>query len=189
MPWWNSTKLHILYPNENTRRQILFFLFYLPPATFDMEKQKVVAGIEGAKTSLLQAWKEYQKISKLYPNGTVTASTGVQKSPRFFYYDWLVDRGAHGLNNTIKEYVGIDWKKLLDIIAYKHGNEPDPTPYLLQYNGLDQYLTKNWKYWGLVKFIVGYERWNPNVTEAMEINYITPDVLRRFGFPNWNNFH
>jgi len=188
MPWWNSTKLRILYPNENTRRQILFFLFYLPPATFDMEKQKVVAGIKGAKTSLLQAWKEHQKISKLYPNGKIHWPVkGVlpndEADPRFVYYGWLVDRGSHGLNNTVKQFVGIDVNKLHSII-WKHPN--DFWNHLKNYNGLDQYLTKNWKYWDLVKFIVGYERWNPNVTEIMGINYVTPDVLRIFGFPNWN---
>jgi len=35
----------------------------------------------------------------------------------------------------------------------------------------------------LVKFIAGYERWNPNVPEIDEVQYITPQVLRMFGFP------
>jgi len=28
-----------------------------------------------------------------------------------------------------------------------------------QRNAIDQYITKNWKYWDLVKFVMGYERW------------------------------
>ncbi len=49
--------------------------------------------------------------------------------------------------------------------------------------GLDQYLTRNWQCWDLVKFIVGYERWNPKVDEWNGIGYIIPSVLRTYGFP------
>jgi hypothetical protein len=51
-------------------------------------------------------------------------------------------------------------------------------------NGITQYLKKNWKYWDLVKFIAGYERWNPNGgTEENGIAYLIPQTLKAFGFP------
>ena len=50
-------------------------------------------------------------------------------------------------------------------------------------NGIDGYLTKHWKYWDLVKFIVGYERWNPKVGEVEGIDLIIPAVLRMAGYP------
>ena len=49
--------------------------------------------------------------------------------------------------------------------------------------GVDGFLTKKWKYWDLVKFIVGYEIWNPNAVEVAKVQYTTPQVLRMFGFP------
>ncbi|NHV98761.1 MAG: hypothetical protein HA496_03845, partial [Thaumarchaeota archaeon] len=37
-PWYDSNQLKQLYPDKNERRQALFFKFYIPNATFDMEK-------------------------------------------------------------------------------------------------------------------------------------------------------
>jgi len=56
-------------------------------------------------------------------------------------------------------------------------------------NGVDQYITKNWKYWDLVKFVMGYERWKyttvPNMIERHTINYAIPQTLKAFGFPTY----
>jgi len=92
-----------------------------------------------------------------------------------------VDRGVHGLENTVKEFVGIGPHKLHDII-WNHPNEV--WEYIKDYNGIDQYLTKNWQYWDLVKFIVGYEKWNPKggIEEYRE-HHLIPQTLRMFGFP------
>jgi hypothetical protein len=160
-PWYDSTQLKQLYPDKNERRQALFFLFYIPNTTFDMEKRERVVGVEGAKLSLTQAEKEYEKISSIYPNGTVPTKFFGDQSPRYFFYGWLGDRRNHGLKNTVDEFTG-----------YFDGSP-----------GCDEYLTKNWKYWDLVKFIAGYERWNPKVPEAEGISYIIPQTLRAFGFP------
>jgi len=202
-PWWDSDKLEKLYPDKNTRRQALLFLWYLPNITFDMKAhesyknvleelysekkitkgmksdlyrleldgcckgysighvykvrskediikfvkiledegkiEKSVAerlielveqtpfrfrrfGMDGAKFALKQAFEEYQKISELYPDGKVKwplkgIIPGDEVDPRFEYYGWLVDRGAeregsHRLPNTVKEFVGVDWKTL-----------------------------------------------------------------------------
>jgi len=191
-PWWNSTELRKLYPEDNTLRQALLFKFYLPSATWDMEKGEKVVGLEGARISLEQSWREFKKISELYPNGKVEwpvhgVIPGDKVDPRFVYYGWIVDRGAnnpdgsHRLPNTVEQFVGINFQTLHDIIWDHPNNFWD---YIKSYNGLDQYLTKNWPYWDLVKFIAGYERWNPKVNEIEGINHIIPETLRTFGYPN-----
>ncbi len=180
-PWYNSTQLDNLYQDKNTRRQALLFLFYLPNTTWDLENQTKVLGIEGAKVSLIQADKEYQKISELYPDGKLKSHvTGEDVNLRFYFYDWLVDRGHHGLSNTCLQFEGVNATTLRDIVS---SHPIDFWKYLKDYDGLDQYLTKNWSYWDLVKAIASYERWNPNVHEVEECNYVIPDILRLAGFP------
>ncbi|MGC8832044.1 MAG: hypothetical protein ACP5PQ_05640 [Thermoproteota archaeon] len=183
-PWYDSNKLDDLYKDKNTRRQALLFLFYLPTTTWDMEKQERVSGIEGAKVALEQAWKEHQKISELYPDGKIGKWN---EDPRNFYYGWIVDRGADNLDgtyrlpNTVKQFVGISWQELHKIENY-YSNEI--WEHIKDYNGLDQYLTKNWKYWDLVKVIAGYERWNPKgYMEINSIGYLIPQTLQMFGYP------
>jgi len=132
-------------------------------------------GIEGAKIDLLQAYNEYKKIVSLYPNGTIGRWS---QDPRDFYYGWLGDRAGHGLENTVAQFLGIDPSSmkfpmtLLEWLRLVKNN-----------NGIDGYLTKHWKYWDLVKFIVGYERWNPKVGELEGIIYVIPSVLRMAGYP------
>jgi hypothetical protein len=189
-PWYDSDKLDALYQNANTRRQALLFLFHLDNGTFDMEKGKTVVGIEGAKTALIQAEKEYEAITKLYPDGRVILPyTGIPADPRAEYYGWINDGGFHGLWNTHIQFLGMDPQTLLDI----RRNSPDeywgnPQKYVENFDGVDQYITKNWKYWDLVKFVMGYEGWRylsaPNmVEEELAINYIIPQTLKAFGFP------
>jgi len=174
-PWYNSTKLTKLYPDKNELRIALFKLFYLPAATFSIKDDKIIAGIEGAKIDLLQAYDEYKKIVSLYPNGTIGRWN---EDPRNYYYGWLGDRAGHGLKNTVGQFLGVDptdieatttWLEWLRLVKNN--------------DGIDGYLTKNWKYWDLVKFIVGYERWNPKVEEMEGIHLIIPSVLRMSGYP------
>ena len=179
-PWYNSDLLENLYPDVNTRRQALLFFFHLPNATFDMKKQKVVRGIEGAKTSLLQAYEEYKKISSLYPDGKVrTHYSRDLVTPRFYYEDWLGDRANNGLFNTVNQFFG-DATRLFKSMSFEEVDQ------MIRYNskGIDGFLTQNWRYWDLVKFIVGYERWNPNAGPELTAEaYILCPTLRMFGFP------
>jgi len=179
-PWYDSDKLENLYPDPNVRRQALLFLWYLPNATFDMERQKKVTGVEGAKIGLEQAWEEYQKIVELYPDGKLRSHiTKEDVNLRYYFYDWIIDRGHHGLSNTCLQFEGVDVTTLLNIVPKYPINF---WQYLKDYNGLDQYLTQNWEYWDLVKAIVSYERWNATEIEG---SYIERDVLKMFGFPYW----
>jgi len=198
-PWYDSDKLDALYQDANTRRQALLFLFHLDNGTFDMEKGRKVLGIEGAKTALIQAEKEYEAISKLYPDGKI----GIwNEDPRFFYYSWVDDRFHHGLAYTGGQYLGLDeqliirllndkgegsFKRFLDIIAIVDWENNRINDYL-PLHGSDQYLTKNWKHWDLVKFVMGYEGWAKGGTvkgmdEMDTINYTIPQTLKALGFP------
>jgi hypothetical protein len=255
-PWYDSDKLDTLYRDPNTRRQALFFLFYIDNGTFDMERarkfhsltltlprevstdlyellmwqrtapgtyyqpiypnytahsiddilkwidlvtyeKKLIdentaeklknevktlppkltpVGVEGAKTALIQAEKEYEAISKLYPDGKI----GIwNEDPRNFYYGWLVDRQNHGLSNTVYQYIGIK--------LGEYRNDDEFIQLVNQRNAIDQYITKNWEYWDLVKFAMGYERWNEvnfaGMIERHTINYGIPQTLKAFGFP------
>ncbi len=194
-PWYNSNELTQLYPDEETRRQALFLLFFLPAATYNVSKQKIETGLQGAKTSIEQAAYYYDVISQLYPDGTVSHYVLGDKSPRYYFYSWLVDRGSYTqsgenqiprLQNTVQQFVGMDWYTLWQLIDYEHANEPDPTPYIMEYNGIDQYLHKHanyGKHWDLAKFIMGYGRWLDTGIEEHGINYFIPDLFRYFGYP------
>jgi hypothetical protein len=159
-------------------------LFHIDNGTFDMEKGEVVVGIEGAKTALIQAEKEYEAISKLYPDGTIKNWLG-DVSPIWYYYQFVNDRGMNGLRNTHLQYVGLEPSELGKIlVSYP---PVDVWESIKDLNGVDQYITKNWKYWDLVKFAMGYERWNksnfPGFHEMDTINYSIPQTLKAFGFP------
>jgi hypothetical protein len=261
-PWYDSDKLDTLYRDPNTRRQALFFLFYIDNGTFDMERarkfhslmltlprevsidlynlimwqrtvprtyyqpiypnytahsmddilkwidlvtyekklidentaeklknevktlppQLTPVGVEGAKTALTQAEKEYETISKLYPDGKVRHQIWGNVPAWWYYYDWIEDRGVNGLENTHLQYVGLKPLELWNIMISDPENMWNNIKNL---NGIDQCLTKNWKYWDLVKFVMGYERWKPAplMHERHTINYGIPQTLKAFGFP------
>ncbi len=188
-PWYNSNELSQLYPDEETRRQALFLLFILPSATYNVNKQKIETGLQGAKTSIEQAAYYYDVISQLYPDGTVGQWND---DPRWFYYSWLVDRGSYTndiprLRETVRQFVGMYAEELHSIITQ---HPQDFLQYILQYNGIDQYLHKHanyGKHWDLAKFIMGYGRWvestTPGMYEEYGINFLIPDLFRYFGYP------
>jgi hypothetical protein len=184
-PWYDSTQLKQLYPDKNERRQALFFKFYIPNATFDMEKRERVVGVEGAKLSLTQAEKEYETITYRinHPNEDVPKG---YKSWDDLTLTWfgglLIDRGNHGLSNTVSQFIGHEYPNNITT-THQFNQIIEDT----NINGITQYLKKNWKYWDLVKFIAGYERWNvgnyPPAIEEDGINYLIPQTLQAFGFP------
>jgi hypothetical protein len=208
-PWYDSDKLDVLYQDVNTRKQALLFLFHIDNGTFDTDKMKTVVGIEGAKTALIQAEKEYEAISELYPDGKIELLYVKEKvSPVLEFYGWVTDRGYHGLENTMRQFIGkgIEYGDYGCVKTYEPGkgwycdpldfwrwlyinHKQDFWEYIKDLNGIDQYLTKNWKYWDLVKFVMGYERWNESnfigMIEPHTINYSIPQTLKAFGFPTY----
>jgi len=185
-PWYDSDKLDLLYKDANNRRQALFFFFFLDNATFDMKQGKVIAGLEGARRALNQAEEHHEIISSLYPDGKVRDEIWGDVPVLWYYYDWIVDRGLHGLENTCLQYVGLKPSELWKIMT----EDPDNVWNRIEnLNGVDQFLTKEWTLWHLVKCVVGYEKWKyrnvPNMKEIHTINYTIPQTLRAFGFPNY----
>jgi len=63
------------------------------------------------------------------------------------------------LSNTVYQYIGI---------KLEYRNDDEFIQLVNQRNGIDQYITKNWKYWDLVKFVMGYERWKNNIPKCMK---------------------
>ena len=142
-------------------------------------------GIEGVKTALMQAEKEYEAISKLYPNGKVKHEIWGDVPAWWYYYDWVEDNGVHRLENTHLQYVDLKPLELWNIMT---SNPENVWNNIKDLNGVDQYITKKWKYWDLVKFAMGYERWARGgsvrgMNERHTINYTIPQTLKSFGFP------
>jgi len=195
-PWYDSDKLDLLYQDANNRRQALFFLFFLDNATFDMKKKEAIAGLEAAKIALTQAEEEYEAISRLYPDGKVKLEVRYPQPATyylplsFFYYGWVVDRGNHGLENTHIQYLGLSPAEHVEIRrSILRGQNVDTWDIIKDLDGIDQFVTKNWDYWHLMKFAMGYERWKPwevkGIREGFSINYLMPQTLRAFGFPTY----
>jgi hypothetical protein len=183
-PWYDSDKLDLLYQDANNRRQALFFLFFIDNATFDMKQGEAVAGLEGARRALIQAEEHYNIVSSLYPDGKVRHEIWGDVPAWWFYYDWIEDRGVDRLENTHLQYVGLKPLELWKIMT----EDPDNVwNRIKDLNGVDQFITKNWDYWHLMKFAMGYERWNdaPGMLERHTINYMIPQILRAFGFPTY----
>jgi hypothetical protein len=178
--WWDSHNLRKNNTDENGLRAALVEIFYMPSATYSIKNQKMIYGMEAAKTSLTQAADELKAISSLYPNGKIQTEYMGLQDPRFHYYGEMDDRFHHGMNNTISAFVG-GWDDS------KVGHDPvkgNSYDWIQNQNGPDQFLTKNWPSWDLVKFIIGYERWTKGtIVEEINIQYIAPAVLRMAGFP------
>lgn len=111
----------------------------------------------------------YKEVMSKYPNGKLYDS-----DVRFWYYSWLEDRQVHGLDSAIKQFAGDlqgNWTNLLK----------DPS-IMLQYNTIDTYLTKNFSYWDLIKFIHGYgQKWGGGDSEKHFLYY--PIAFKAFGIP------
>jgi hypothetical protein len=84
------------------------------------------------------------------------------------------------LGNTVYQYIGIK--------LGEYRNDDEFIQLVNQRNAIDQYITKNWKYWDLVKFAMGYERWArggsvKGMDELDTVNFSIPQTLKAFGFP------
>jgi hypothetical protein len=142
------------------------------------QEKAVVKGIDAMKVFVEQLPREYEEIVKLYPNGKVFA-WGKERDIRSFYYSWLVDRAMHGLNNTVEQFVGLNYDKLTEVTR----NDDNWENEISKYDGVSQTLTKSWKAWDLVKFIYGYERFKDWGGEQEMQGYGLPLAFKAFGIP------
>ncbi|QOJ79019.1 hypothetical protein IG193_00695 [Infirmifilum lucidum] len=185
-PWYNSTQLKALYPDKNELRAALYFLFYMPFRTYHITDESrpfdgvFIYGIEGARVGLLDGLKYYQKIAGLYPNGTIGKWN---EDPRLGYYGWLDDRFHHRVHTIVGKYLGFSEdfiRKHLVSVGELH-SFPEFLEEVNKTFGMDQFLTRNWKYWDLLKFVCGY--WYYTTGDNISTDFTIPQTLRIFGFP------
>jgi hypothetical protein len=142
------------------------------------QEKAVVKGIEGMKLLVEQLPMEYEEIVRLYPNGKVYA-WGKERDIRSFYYSWLADRAMNGLDNTVKQFIGLNYNELSEIMRNYDNWEYEVS----KHEGINQFLSKNWKPWDLVKFIYGYERFAFPGGEWEMYAYGLPLAYKAFGIP------
>jgi len=177
-PWYDSAQLKAMYPDANQMKDALFWKFYIPSRTYSMKDDKMVNGVEGARTDLLQSYDLYRMSMGLWPDGIG------KDVPKDLYYAWPGDRGGWGLGNTVGQFLGLD-----PHTDYQNLYFPDLIKMAKDNNGIDGYLTKNWQDWNLVRHLVGcavgrgYLGWDNAGGDLETTHYITPSLLRMAGFP------
>ena len=177
-PYWDSDLLKQVIADKTNRTIALFYLADLPPFTFNPNTKQFVTGIEGMKLFVKQLSIEYEKIKEMYPDGKVYA-WGKERDIRALYYSWLDDRYHHGLSNTVDQFIG-GWEDS------KFHNPYGNMEWLQSKNGIDQFLTNNWKPWDLIKFIYAYERYNSGEWDGEweMYRYGLPLAFKAFGIPH-----
>ena len=167
--WWDSNSLRVNNTNENDLRASLFNLWQLPQGT-----------CADSKAALNQAANEFRAIASLYPDGKIQKEYLGLQDPRIDFYGEMGDRAGHGMSNTMSAFIGG-----LDLNTVQKIN--DLPGRIQNLNGPEQFITKNWPSYDLAKFVIGYERGNPNPSiQTLEdgggnnVLY----VLRMAGFPS-----
>ncbi|MEZ0345358.1 MAG: hypothetical protein ABWK01_02250, partial [Infirmifilum sp.] len=170
--YWDSDLLRKEIADRTNRKVALFYLADIPSATFDYSIEEgnmdyntfldkgVVIGMDAMIKFVEQLPIMYEKIKSLYPDGKVKTKFLGELSLPSFYDGWLADRWGHGLSHTVEQYVSID-----------------------------QFLTKNWEAWKLVKAIYGYKRCPLDpLNEWDGYSYSLPLYFKAFGIPHGADF-
>jgi hypothetical protein len=204
IPYHDSDLLRSSIPDKANRTIALFYLADLPAKTVNQtyaaelrrlaqerkitsgeydrlyNEKAVVKGIEGMKLFVEQLPTEYEEIRRLYPNGKVYA-WGKERDIRSFYYSWLADRAMNGLDSTVKQFIGLNYNELSEIMRNYDNWEYEVS----KHEGINQFLSKNWKPWDLVKFIYSYESFKAGDWggEAEMYAYGLPLAYKAFGIP------
>lgn len=209
-PWYNSSLLKEWTPDRTNRTIALIYLWELPGRSFNSTnytlksaealdlynqgeidkdmfrelleeayKESLLDGIKGTEFFVEQLPRKYEEIMKLYPNGTVYA-WGKERDIRAFYYTWLSDRSSHGLENTVKQFLGnLTAQEIWKIVK---DNDDFDEIFRTRDNAIHQALDKSWKYWDLTKFIFSYES-GKYPTEGDMYIFGLPLVYKAFGIP------
>jgi hypothetical protein len=184
--YWDSDLLDQEIKDKTNRTIALYYLSGLPsyfvkPGDYYINEYGIyvgrgITGLEGMKTFVNYLPEEYNKIASIYPWGKVKWNK-YYVSPFNEYYEWLHDRYHNGLSNTVTEFLG-GWNE------YKaHATFPRTYDWLENYNGVDQYLTKEWSSWRLIKFIIGYNWASSDYEEWDVYRHGNPLAFRAFGIP------
>jgi len=123
-------------------------------------KESLGSGMEGGTKLFIKLLpKEYEEIVNAITDPTIItkpAFSGTKSDwANLRYQQWLNDRAGWGLPYTVE-----------------------------QFKQIDQFLTKNWKHWDLVKFIYGYESFKPDWSGEWEMYaYGLPVAYTALGIP------
>jgi hypothetical protein len=177
-PWYNSTLSKAWIPDKTNRTIALIYLWELPAITFDKANKQVVSGTDGMKLFIKQLPKEYEEIIKVYLDPT----SDKYEEAKWYYYQWLSDRFNHGLSYTVGQFVGLGDNDVRYFL--NNWNMSKFIEKIEKSNGVDQSVTKNWKYWDLIKFIHGYERYAFPADEWETYRHGLPLAFKAFGIPH-----
>ena len=157
--WWDREEFAKQYPSELERKLILIGLWDLPNQVADFSHTHpdvrggwdydVVWGLKAQKLFVDQLEQMYEILEK----------TRVTNEGKWEYnwgwYQWIIDRGHNGLPNMHEQFLGA---KVGDIHIPFRGEYDNWTWYenIFKYNGVDQFLTKNFADYERVKVAYGY---------------------------------
>ncbi|MEM3162436.1 MAG: hypothetical protein QW056_05565, partial [Candidatus Bathyarchaeia archaeon] len=184
-PWYNSTQIEKMIANATDRRIALMYFWELPPMTRDLDTlipRILYYGFGAMQYHIQQMPRLYQEVISKYPNGTRTNPyTGEIEDYRVYYYVWVSDRAEHGLHNGGKQLLGTD---IHEIPFIEHLRDIDKL--MLRYDSINTYLSKNFTYWDLIKFIYGYSIQYHGKDSACYHWLYLPTAMKAFGVPHHN---
>ncbi|MEM2108147.1 MAG: hypothetical protein QXL10_02545 [Candidatus Bathyarchaeia archaeon] len=183
-PWYNPALMEKMIANETDRRIALMYFWELPPMTRDLDTlipRILYYGLGAMQYHIQQMPRLYQEVISKYPNGTwKNPYTKEDWEYMGYYYHWVDDRGQHGLKNMMKQLFGTDsipHPSLRNFDQYMINNYPD---------SINTYLSKNFTYWDLIKFIYGYSLQYYGKDSACYHWLYLPTAMKAFGVPHHN---
>jgi len=160
--WWDRQEFAEQYPTELERKLILIGLWDLPNQVADLNHTHtdirggwdydVVWGLKAQKLFVDQLEQMYDILEQ-----TRTTSKGKWEY-NWGWYQWIIDRGHWNLPNMFVQFIGT---QLDNVYIPFRGEYDDRNWYenIMQYNGVDQFLTKNFADYERVKVAYGYVRY------------------------------
>jgi len=163
--WWDKEEFARQYPTELERKLILIGLWDLPNQVADLNHTHtderggwdydVVWGLRGQKLFVDQLEVMYDILEQ-----TRTTNQGKWEY-NWGWYQWIIDRGHNGLPNMHEQFVGAK----LGEIRQPPKIDPDYSNWtwyekIMGYNGVDQFLTRNFADYERVKVAYGYVRYH-----------------------------
>ncbi|MCD6482905.1 MAG: hypothetical protein J7K83_01380 [Candidatus Aenigmarchaeota archaeon] len=159
--WWDKQEFAKQYPTELERKLILIGLWDLPNQVADLNHTHtdirggwdydVVWGLKAQKLFVDQLEQMYDILEQAR-----TTSKGKWEY-NWGWYAWILDRGYNGLPNMHEQFLGTEFGN----IKLPPKINPDYTNWtwyenIFKYDGVDQFLTKNFADYERVKVAYGY---------------------------------
>jgi hypothetical protein len=174
----DSAKLKAEIPDRTNRTIALMYLAAIPGSTTENMK-KFVDGLGPKYEELKNGFLSEEKTeSKWDWNTNSWIKVTKRQAAIDDYHYWIADRHNNGLNNTIKQYIGLSQDESLGHTDEEFDKQcEDASRY-----GFNQELNKNWgKPWDMIKFIKGYD--THTVGEVDSYRYSMPLSFKSMGVP------